>query len=131
MECPQTQTKKLTPGSFCGSTTANPSSKRPAPFDKLDNQGPATNNGPATQATSGNVQEFQREYLKSVVMECMDEFTSEVRKQLWHIEWEITGLRTENEQVQQHQSDRAEQLMMENQLLREENESLKRTRHFH
>ena len=86
-------------------------------------------------AVSGNVQEFQREYLRSVVTECMEDFTSEVRKQLWHIEWDIARnfqlLEEKNEMRQEEFNRTYENLISENQMLREENEALKRTRRFY
>ena len=75
---------------------------------------------------------FQQDYLKSVVTECMHDFTSEVRKQLWHIEWDMTKnfqrLKEENDQQQEGFSKMYENMMLENQRLREENEALKRSR---
>ena len=77
-------------------------------------------------------QKFQQDYLKSVVTECMHDFTSEVRKQLWHIEWDMTKnfqrLKEENDQQQEGFSKMYENMMLENQRLREENEALKRSR---
>ena len=77
---------------------------------------------------------IQRDYLKSVVDECMDEFTSEVRKHLWRIEWDITEnfhrLKEENDSRQERFSIIYENMMLENERLRKENEELKKSRQF-
>ena len=80
-------------------------------------------------------QKYQQEYLKSVVTECMHDFTTEVRKQLWHIEWDMTKnfqrLREENDRQQEGFNRIYENMMSENQRLREENENLKKSRQFY
>ena len=77
---------------------------------------------------------IQRDYLKSVVDDCMDEFTSEVRKHLWRIEWDITEnfqrLKEENDSRQDRFSIIYENMMLENEKLRKENEELKKSRQF-
>ena len=77
---------------------------------------------------------IQRDYLKSVVDECMDEFTSEVRKHLWRIEWDITEnfhrLKEENDSRQERFSIIYGNMMIENERLRKENEELKKSRQF-
>ena len=87
-----------------------------------------------SQHVTGNIQQFQRNYLKSIVTECMDEFTSEVRKQLWHIEFDLTrnfeALKEENNTRLELFNRMYEDVTLENQRLRDENEALKRTRHF-
>ena len=86
------------------------------------------------QQSKGKIQQFERNYLKSVVTECMDDFTSEVRKQLWHIEWDITKnfqlLKEENDLKQARFNKMYEDMMLDNQRLKEENETLKKSRHF-
>ena len=86
------------------------------------------------QQSEGKIQQFERNYLKSVVTECMDDFTSEVRKQLWHIEWDITKnfqlLKEENDLKQARFNKMYEDMMLDNQRLKEENETLKKSRHF-
>ena len=80
-------------------------------------------------------QKYQQDYLKSVVTECMHDFTTEVRKQLWHIEWDMTKnfqrLKEENERQQEGFNRIYENMMLENQRLREENAELKKSRQFY
>ena len=65
----------------------------------------------------------------------MHDFTTEVRKQLWHIEWDMTKnfqrLREENDRQQEGFNRIYENMMSENQRLREENEALKKSRQFY
>ena len=87
-----------------------------------------------TEMAGSSTPNIQRDYLKSVVDECMDEFTSEVRKHLWHIEWDITEnfqrLKEENDSRQDRFSIIYENMMLENEKLRKENEELKKSRQF-
>ena len=94
-------------------------------------------NDPASNVGEGvdKSQKYQQDYLKSVVKECMHDFTSEVRKQLWHIEWDMTKnfqrLKEENDQKQEGFNRIYENMMLENQRLRDENEMLKKSRQFY
>merc|ERR1712113_342962 len=47
------------------------------------------------QRSERNFQEYQSEFLKSVVTECMDEFATTIVKKLWHLDWDITKLGNE------------------------------------
>ena len=100
-------------------------------------EGIACMNEPTVVKSDNHVEEakqFERSYLKSVVTESMDEFASEVRKQLWHMEWDLTKnfqlLKQENEQKQEGFNKIYESMMLENEKLRHENEQLKKSRHF-
>ena len=83
---------------------------------------------------NGGPKQFERSYMKSVVTECMDEFASEVRKQLWHMEWDLTKnfqlLKQENELKQEGFNKIYESIRLENEKLTHENEELKRSRHY-
>ena len=136
----QNNTEKTGMSDIRAMMTAFPEALNPTPFQtsfrsnylKVPPQNdPELKNGEGTDRS----QKYQQEYLKSVVTECMHDFTTEVRKQLWHIEWDMTKnfqrLREENDRQQEGFNRIYENMMSENQRLREENENLKKSRQFY
>ncbi len=76
------------------------------------------------------VDAFKHEFVQAAVQEAMDEFCDDMRKQLWHIQYDmIRNFQKQKEEIQLLMRNYAvnEQLLAEVQHLREENQRLKAT----
>lgn len=76
------------------------------------------------------VGQFQQEFVQATVQEAMDEFCSDMRKQLWHIQYDmIRSFHRQKAEMAAMMKDYAvnEELVKEVEMLREENERLKST----
>lgn len=85
---------------------------------------------PAKVEPSTNVDRFQQEYVHAAVEEAMDEFCSDMRKQMWHWHYDmIKAFQQQNQEIRTmlRECNVNESLWEEVQRLRLENASLKQT----
>ena len=90
-------------------------------------------------STDGEVEEkaanFQRDYLRSMQVDALDDFYTDIKRHLWHLDFALIknfqDVHDHIEQVRHDFQSQNAQLKEENEKLRAENEALKKSRQFY